>query len=725
MKPPKKPKPVIDLSVKTVKSMGDQIRKMKLKGDEIGKYLKQADDRSHKTVYTYTRGLLTTQKTRKQFITEGQQLFDTALKIKPASRQAMFTAVIEDAGRAGSLFLIQNMSTLKKKDTRVCMKNLLDAGGTVNDVAVWLQLAGKVLRKHNIKASGTAEVVVDAVGDAADWVIDAIEDGVDTLLESIDAIIDAITDAGAAIVDLFEEVVSWTAEQIGDLLAALIEAGIALVDFVGAVFDWTYKAVSTFIEAAFAVGYTIADLLETVVEESYWVLRRFINGIIENLGPLGEVLDFILTQVEEATSEMWRRALLALRYAEANLLEALDWMADKTSMAFEAIIRAWEEIGEDLMAIYEWALEAGELVWRAIGEATATIGNSIYYVYNFLTTSGVQFIFDFTRGLLDAGMAIAGIIGWAVGQAVEICGEIIRAALEAGVTIGQMLVEIARDPGNALNTFIESMQEIGQTLDDLFEAVIIETGEEFLVEVVEAIVELGEAVKDMLEAVLRVAGAALTNVISALFNLLGSYRPMRSDEIADGRAAFGNSLDYQLIFLATEDPLNEIIFGVQDFFTGNPESRAFVTSNLINFDVDDGEIDRPTLVHELTHVWQNREVGGIYMAEAIIAQATNDDAYNYGYDNFAVADDDSLDIQDRFDGSFTNYTALGSIMGEGGEAALIDAGGNFNSFNREQQGQIMMHWFVRTQLEIRDQDGNLVTPDATAWEPYQEFVSNS
>lgn len=704
--------------------MGAQIRKMKLSGNQIGQYLNLANRQSPKAAYHYTRGLLATQKTKKQFITEGKQLFDETVKMVPASRKKVFSAIIEGTGRAGSLFVIQNMSGLKKKNVRACMKDLLDSGGTVNDVAVWLQLAGKVLRKHNVKPSDTAEILVDALGDAAEWVVDTIEDGVDAILESIDAIIDAITTAGAAIVDLFEEVVSWTAEQIGNLLAALKEAGTALIEFVGAVFDWTYNAVSTFIEAAFAVGFAIAELLETVVSESYWVFRRFINGIIRNLGPIGDVLDFILTQVENATSELWRRTLQTLRYAKASLLEVLDWMAKQTDMVFEAIVRAWEEIGEDLITLYEWALTAGAAVWKVIGEVTVTIGNSIYYVYNFLTTSGVQFIFDFTRGLLDAGMAIAGIIGWAIDQTIEICGEIIRAALDVGATIGQMLVEVVTNPANALNTFLQGLQEIGQTLDDLFEAVIIETAEEFLDEVIEAALEIGQAVLDILEAVLRVSAAALANVIAALFNLLGSFRSLRSEEIADAQTVFGNSLDYDLIFLSTEDPLNEIIFGIQDFFTGNPTSRAFVTSNLINFDMDDGDIDRPTLIHELTHVWQSREIGGIYMAEAIMAQVAGS-GYNYGYNSGNVNTTNSLNIQDRHDGSVNNYTALGSIMGEGGDAALIAQNENFDAFNPEQQGQIMMHWFVRTQLVITDQAGVTVTPDATAWDPYQQVVFNA
>lgn len=721
--------PNIDFKQPNYKRFGAHLRKEKIKPADISANLIHATSVSRKSAYNYTRGLIHTQKTREQFVQEGKELFDASVTLPSAKRKRILSAVVDETGRAGSLFLIQNISGLRQPEARAVMKDLLDSGGQVSDVALWLQAAGHVLRKHNIKASDTAEVVVDAVGDALEWVVDAVEDGIDAILEGIDAIIDAVTDAGAAIVDLFVEVVEWTAEQIGNLLAALIEAGRELIEFVGATFRWAYDAVTNFVRAAFEVGLTIADLLATVVSETYWTLRRFVNGILENLGPIGEILDFILTQVEDATDELWRRTLLAIRFAEGRLTEALDWVADQTDMAFEAIVNAWESIGETLLSLYEWAVEAGAAAWQAIGEATATLGNSIYYAYKFLTESAVEFIFDFTRGLIAAGEAIGGIIGWAVDQTIEICGEVIRAAIDAGQTIATMLVEIARDPGNALNTFIQGMQEIGQTLDDLFQAAFIDTAEEFLDEVVEALRELGTAIVDMLEAALRLSGAALATLIASLLNLLGSYRPLSQEERDDAETVFGNSLDYDLIFLSTEDPVNEIIFGVQDFFTNNPDSRAFVTNNLINFDVDDGEIDRPTLIHELTHVWQHREVGGIYMAEAIIAQVTNagvgGDAYNYGYNAQEVAEVDSLDIRDHYDNRLTNYVFLGDIVGEGGEAALNAAGGDFDSFNREQQGQIMMHWFVRNQLEIFDDNDNPVISDATAWAPYQQVVFNS
>lgn len=792
------PAVVINFRTGDIEELGQQFRAQKQADQLIPAQLKQAFKTSVDAGYQLTRAVIRSVKNSKQFVKEGTTLFNQSLKLTPAQQRKVIAGFIDEARHAGGLFLIQNMSQLKKRDVRKYMKNFLAAGGSKSDVSHWLRLAGEVLRKHNIKHSDTAEVVVDAVGDAANWVVDALEDGVDALLEGIDAIIDAVTTAGAAIVDLFEEVAEWTAEQMGNLLRALVEAGVALGEFISATFDWAYRKVSDFVQAAFEVGFTIADLLGEVVSESYFVFRRFINGIIVNLGPVGDIMGFVLDQFENGVANIWRSTLLALRFAEANLMDALDWMAAQGQLVINEMIAAWESIGEDLITLYEWALTAGSVIWQAIGEATATLGNSIYYVYNFLRTSGVQFLFDVTRGLLRAGQAVAGVIGWAVDQAVEICAEVVRGALDVGVTIGQMLAEVVTNPGNALNTFLTALNDIGTTLEDVMNAVFVETAREFMEEVVDALVEIGNAYQDILMATFRVSAAALSDLIALLFNKLGSYRGLTNEERQDARLVFGNSLDYDLISVSTEDPLNEIVFGIQDFFSNNPDSRAFVTGNLINFDVDDGIIDRPTLIHELTHVWQHRETGGIYMAEAIWAQVAGS-GYNYGYfqddQRIATADGNRTTFRRRINTPITpdtcqvlqngellgnddgagnildnagniigaiNYTTgdcslifgvppdsgtvfdlsrvvsiaidrngtvddflEGPMTGTGGENDLNNAAGDFDSFNPEQQGQILMHWFVRNSLTVTGNTGAVIRYDNTAWDPYRAFVRAS
>jgi hypothetical protein len=168
--------------------------------------------------------------------------------------------------------------------------------------------------------------------------------------------------------------------------------------------------------------------------------------------------------------------------------------------------------------------------------------------------------------------------------------------------------------------------------------------------------------------------------------MLATYRPLTTAEKNAARPVFGNSIDLDLVSISAESLDNDIIFAVQNFFDGTPDSRAFVTGTLINMDARQ-PITTATLIHELTHVWQNFATGPMYLSEAIHAQATTPDAYDYGY---------------------TDET-----NGDGGETALTSANGDFEAFNREQQGQIVMHYFVRRFEEGRP---------AAEWAPWQPYI---
>ena len=203
--------------------------------------------------------------------------------------------------------------------------------------------------------------------------------------------------------------------------------------------------------------------------------------------------------------------------------------------------------------------------------------------------------------------------------------------LEAGVTLVELVVETVKHPDQAMQNLVRAARELGKTLNDVVDA-FKQAGDEFVDEVVRTLVAIGENVKDMLLAVLEVAVGLLDTAIFVLMNLLNGFRHLSAAELADVEPVFGDSIDFDHVYIATDSPTNSIFFGIQDFFTGEPESRAFTTGNLINFDADDGPIERHTLVHEMTHVWQNQNVGPIYMAHAIATHITmgDDPSYNSG-----------------------------------------------------------------------------------------------
>lgn len=693
---------------------------------EVRTLMTRAMTRSRPAAEVLAKGYLATAPDAERFVEDSRTLVEWGVGGGAAEKEVVAQAILGSAGEAGELVLLQNISGMVRGDARPYMRAYLAAGGSVGGAAHWLQLAGKVLRRHQVKPSGTAEVVVDAVGDAAQWVVDAVEDGVDAILEGIEAIVDALVEAGIAIATVVAEAANWTVEQLTELIGALLEAGIELGSIMISVFAWTYDQAANFVRAALDAGLAVADLMMETLDQTYFAMRRIVNGLFAALGGVGDVLDWALSQLEVVGSAVFRSCLLALRFAGAVMTEVLDWMLDLGSDVIETVLWAWESIGEALITVYQWAATVGVEIWESIGEVTVRLGNNVYYVLNYITDDFIPGMFNFVRGCLRAGFAIRSFVAWAVEQTLEVAVEVTRALLDMGATLAEMLAEVIQNPAAALTTFLAALRDLGTSLEDIFQAVIVDTAEEFLEEAVETLLELGEAAGEILDAIWEIEMGRIGLVIALLFNRIPGYRPLTDAEIDDARTVFGDSLNYETIFVSRASVSNDIIFAIQDFFARNRDSRAFVTGRLINFDVTDRQdpdpvdIDRATMIHELTHVWQHDDSGPLYLADALAGQQPFGAGYNYGY---STATGPSWTIPVDHAGTTQAFTNEGFWFGVGGEGALTPPDRDLDFFNREQQGQILMHWFVRTQLPITDTvTGAAVVLDSTAWDRYQAMV---
>ena len=338
-----------------------------------------------------------------------------------------------------------------------------------------------------------------------------------------------------------------------------------------------------------------------------------------------------LDRGEALASELWREAVLAIRFVKSSVTDILDWAAQKAQDVFERIVQLCENVGAAVTEAIDWAIARGQDALEVLGGIWDRIGNSVIYALNYLETDFIPGIAKFVKGAIGAGIELAKLLAWTAAKAFEVTLEVVRGALDVGVTLATLVIDTVRRPDQALNNLVRAARELGQTLNQVVDA-FEEAGEEFADEFVRTMLAIGENVKDMLLAVLEVAVGWLDTVLFNLMNWLNGFRSLTSAERADVEPVFADTIDYDQVYIATESPTNSIIFGIQDFFSGNPDSRAFVTGNLINFDADNAPIERFTLVHEMTHVWQNQNVGPIYMAHAAFSQVTmGDNAYNYGY----------------------------------------------------------------------------------------------
>jgi hypothetical protein len=427
------------------------------------------------------------------------------------------------------------------------------------------------------------------------------------------------------------------------------------------------------------------------------------------------VLGWLLDRGEAFASRLWRDAVQAIRFVKRSVTEILDWAAEQTLAMFERIVQLCEEVGAAVTEAIDWAIARGNDALELLGSLWDRVGNSVIYALNYLEHDFIPGVAKFVKGALGAGIELAKLLAWTASKAFEVTLEVVRGAFEAGVVLATLVIDTVRRPDQALNNLVRAARDLGSTLNEVVDA-FQQAGEEFVDEFVRTMVAIGENVKDMLVAVLEVAVGLLDTVVFHLMNWLNGFRRLTAAERADVEFVFADTIDYDNVFIATASPTNSIIFGIQDFFTGNPDSRAFVTGNLINFDAGDGPLERFTLVHEMTHVWQNQNVGPVYMGHAAFSQISmGDAAYNYGYNDPGS----NITINNaRYDGASVTK-ADGRLIGEGASALLAaTAADDFMDFTPEQQGQIMMHYFARRVLLNRPQS------DYAPWEKFATYVQS-
>ncbi len=591
-----------------------------------------------------------------------------------------FTRAMRDIGRSVA-DLMNAAREAVAGAVRTIARSLADIGASIGDLAQWAAGA----------AVGLARDVIGALVEAGKRVMDLVISVAQRAIAVMRTVIDGLFALGRTFAQLLRELGSLAQNLMERFLEAAFSLGATIIEFVGETLRRTYAAAKGMIEAAVRAGAAIGSLLAEAAKGTYFTLRKMVFGLMDVVG-LGDIARWAAERLESFAENLFHQVMTAIRYAGGQLVEILHWAVDQSLDVFKAVIDAWESVRENLITLYQWAgslaSNLADEAWKWIGRATVRFRNSVSYVLTYLENDFLPGVRRFVHGLLEVGYELADLVARVMRRSVEFVAEAVQAMLELGVTVGELLVATMENPRTALDNLVQALREVGTTWRDIM-AAAQEASDDILDEVIETARRLQEPLQEMLAGALEVGGGLLGLAVAKLFNLLATYRPLTAAEKAAAAPVFGPSIDLDLISISAESLDNDIIFAVQDFFSSSPDARPFVTGTLINMDARN-PIDTPTLIHELTHVWQHLETGPMYLSEAIHAQVTSDDAYNYGYTN--------------------------RLNGDGGEAALQEANGDFEAFNREEQGQIVMHYYVRRYEEERPQ------AEWADWETYIDVV---
>jgi hypothetical protein len=390
-------------------------------------------------------------------------------------------------------------------------------------------------------------------------------------------------------------------------------------------------------------------------------------------------VDWILKQAEDVAALAWRELVTALDAIGRSVDEILDWAAAQAEATMREVISALDAAGNMVARLVAWAASAGDLALRLVGEVLVRAGHTADNVLLWVEKDALGGLLQIVRGMIAAGATVVDLMAWAASRGVKVVRDVAQALLEAGVTIAQLLADALTHPGNALDDLVAALDQLGKTTKDIVEAAVILPAADATKRAIDALKSLGRTALEVLMAAADMTLSAVALVVTAILEWFpGDYRPLTPSERVEADRVFGTSVDLDKVRVAVKS----IPVDVVEYLNGG---RAFTTMYLLNFaSWIDVKID--TLIHELTHVWQGVQVGPVYMIQALEAQMSGE-GYNYGYTD--------------------------SENGDGGQDDLAVAGGDFGHFNREQQAQIVMHyWARRYRLLI----------DYAAWQPYADVV---
>ena len=108
--------------------------------------------------------------------------------------------------------------------------------------------------------------------------------------------------------------------------------------------------------------------------------------------------------------------------------------------------------------------------------------------------------------------------------------------------------------------------------------------------------------------------------VSALYDLASEWlkwstRPLSEEELEISKKYFGESINYNIVRVHPNAK-----------YTANKMALAYVSFNTVNHY---RAISKDVFIHEMMHVWQFQNLGGVYAVKALHAQYRGN-AYDYG-----------------------------------------------------------------------------------------------
>jgi hypothetical protein len=216
------------------------------------------------------------------------------------------------------------------------------------------------------------------------------------------------------------------------------------------------------------------------------------------------------------------------------------------------------------------------------------------------------------RGLLDAGRTVAQIMADVVRFTSTIVIKFVGVMFAVIQDVGAILAAVAQTSLSVIRTVLQGLLMIGVTLSKAVAGICLNVVEAFRKGFFQGLIALGKTPLELLQAAALAGASVLTLAFAVMLEVFGGHRALSPAERAEARKVFGWSIELDRVKIAVASLPADVV----NFLNGQ---RPFTTMYVINF-ASWAHVTMPTLIHELTHVWQGVVAGPVYMVEALHSQ---------------------------------------------------------------------------------------------------------
>ncbi|QRN97904.1 hypothetical protein JRI60_02130 [Archangium violaceum] len=374
-----------NLRFSSIASVQEGVRAVKLQRAELAPSIARLYADSERKAMFFAEGVAANWRDDREAEEDAEPLIDWARSAGSQQRRMMVHALKQ---QNRGIFVVHHVGGMSREDARAFMKDYFEAGGSLDDVAEWLQRAGNVLRNERPAGQPGTDGLFSK---AWNWVKGAVK-----------TVTDAVKAAGKSLADAMGKVLSWTAAKIADFVDALLDAGRKVGEILTEALAKGADALKKFVRAVLDAGRAVADVLAWAATKAAATLKDVVDAILQ----AGRAVAQLVAEAAKAGEAAIRATVRALVELGRKVREVLAAAGAWSTAALEQLFRGLKAAGSKLAEV------AGEVA-RFTGTAIRRMVEGLYKAYLQARDILVAFMKDqlstlrmVLEGLLAAGLQL-------------------------------------------------------------------------------------------------------------------------------------------------------------------------------------------------------------------------------------------------------------------------------------------------------------------------------